>query len=83
MNSCTGEVVDFENYTYQDYSNLEYYERVSSLKKKAENKEIRDMKKIVQNYLLSLMCDEVKEYLTYYIAFLKARGKIIGYGCGN
>ncbi|AKA73825.1 hypothetical protein SULI_07820 [Saccharolobus solfataricus] len=60
VNSCTGEVVDFENYTYQDYSNLEYYERASSQKRETE-KEIKDMKKIVLNYLLSVMSDEEKE----------------------
>jgi hypothetical protein len=60
VNSCSGEVVDFENYAYQDYSNLEYYERVSSQKRETE-KEIRDMKKIVLNYLLSVMSDEEKD----------------------
>jgi len=61
VNNCTGEVVDFENYAYQDYSNLEYYERVSSSKKKETKKEIRDMKKIVLNYLQSVMTEEEKE----------------------
>jgi hypothetical protein len=61
VDSCTGEVVDFDNYTYQDYSNLEYYEKVSSSKKKETKKEIRDMKKIVLNYLLSVMSDEEKD----------------------
>ena len=61
VDSCTGEVVDFENYAYQDYSNLEYYERVSSSKKKETKKEIRDMKKIVLNYLQSVMTEEEKE----------------------
>jgi hypothetical protein len=64
VNSCTGEVLEFINYEYQDYSNLEYYERVSSLKKgekKRAGKEIKDMKKIVLNYLLSVMTEEEKE----------------------
>jgi hypothetical protein len=61
VNSCTGEVIDFENYAYQDYSNLEYYERVSSSKKRAEKKEIRDMKKTVLNYLQSVMTEEEKD----------------------
>jgi hypothetical protein len=61
VNSCTGEVLDFENYDVTDYSNLEYYERVSSSKKRAEKKEIRDMKKIVLSYLLSVMSDEEKD----------------------
>ena len=60
VNNCTGEVVDFENYAYQDYSNLEYYERAGSQKRETE-KEIKDMKKIVLNYLLSAMSDEEKE----------------------
>jgi hypothetical protein len=60
VDSCTGEVVDFDNYTYQDYSNLEYYERVSSQKRETE-KEIKDMKKIVLNYLQSVMTEEEKE----------------------
>nr|WP_011225147.1 hypothetical protein [Sulfolobus islandicus]CAG38182.1 hypothetical protein [Sulfolobus islandicus] len=60
VNSCTGEIVDFDNYDSTDYSNLEYYER-TSLQKKREEKEIRDMKKIVLNYLLSVMSDEEKE----------------------
>ena len=42
VDSCTGEVVDFENYAYQDYSNLEYYERAGSQKRETE-KEIKDM----------------------------------------
>jgi predicted SAM-dependent methyltransferase len=61
VDSCTGEVVDFDNYTYQDYSNLEYYEKVSSSKKKETKKEIRDMKKIILNYLQSVMTEEEKE----------------------
>jgi N-glycosylase/DNA lyase len=61
VNSCTGEVVDFENYAYQDYSNLEYYERVSSQKRETEKKEITDMKKIVLNYLQSVMTEKEKE----------------------
>jgi len=61
VDSCTGEVVDFENYTYQDYSNLEYYERVSSSKKKETKKEIKDMKKIMFNYLQNVMTDEEKD----------------------
>ncbi len=58
VDSCTGEVVDFENYDMTDYSNLEYYERVSS---KKEKKEIKDMKKIVLNYLLSIMDNKEKD----------------------
>jgi hypothetical protein len=64
VNTCTGEVIEFDNYEYQDYSNLEYYERVSSLKKrerKRANKEIKDTKKIVLNYLLSIMSEEEKD----------------------
>ena len=61
LNSCTGEIVDFDNYDVTDYSNLEYYERVSSSKKRAEKKEIKDMKKIVLNYLQSVMTEEEKE----------------------
>ena len=61
VDSCSGEVVDFENYAYQDYSNLEYYERVSSSKKKETKKEIKDMKKIVLNYLQSIMTEEEKD----------------------
>nr|WP_187395300.1 hypothetical protein [Sulfolobus islandicus]CDF47297.1 unnamed protein product [Sulfolobus islandicus] len=61
VNSCTGEVLDFDNYSSVDYSNLEYYERTSLQKKRTEEKEIRDMKKIVLNYLLSIMSDEEKE----------------------
>ena len=60
VNSCTGEVVGFENYDITNYSNLEYYERVSSQKRESE-KEIRDVKKIVLNYLLSVMSDEEKD----------------------
>jgi len=60
VDSCTGEVVDFDNYTYQDYSNLEYYERASSQKRETE-KEIKDMKKIVLNYLQSVMTEKEKE----------------------
>ncbi|WP_174861579.1 hypothetical protein [Sulfuracidifex tepidarius] len=61
VNSCTGEVVDFENYSAVDYSNLEYYERANSLSRKREEKGIRDMKKIVLNYLLNIMTQEEKE----------------------
>jgi hypothetical protein len=61
VNSCTGEVIDLENYAYQDYSNLEYYERVSSQRRETEKKEIKDMKKIVLNYLQSVMTEKEKE----------------------
>ncbi|ABP96331.1 hypothetical protein HA72_2192 [Metallosphaera sedula] len=61
VNSCTGEVVDFENYSSTDYSSLQYYERVSSSARKREENEIRDMKKIVLNYLLSIMTGKEKD----------------------
>ncbi|ADB87821.1 hypothetical protein [Saccharolobus islandicus] len=61
IDSCTGEVLDFVAYDNVDYSSLEYYERVSSSKKRAEKKEIKDMKKIVLNYLQSVMTEEEKE----------------------
>ena len=64
VNSCTGEVLEFVNYEYQDYSNLEYYERVSSLKKgekKRARKEIKDIKRIVLNYVLSVMTEQEKD----------------------
>ncbi|ADB87241.1 hypothetical protein [Saccharolobus islandicus] len=60
IDSCTGEVLDFVAYDNVDYSSLEYYERVSS-QKREEKKEVRDMKKIVLNYLLSVMSDEEKD----------------------
>ncbi|BBG27801.1 hypothetical protein [Sulfuracidifex tepidarius] len=60
VDSCTGEVIDFEAYDSVDYSGLEYYEKVSSSVRKREEKEIRDMKKIVLNYLLSIMTEEEK-----------------------
>jgi hypothetical protein len=59
--SCTGEVLDFVAYDNVDYSGLEYYERESSSKKRAEKKEIRDMKKIVLNYLVSIMTEDEKD----------------------
>jgi hypothetical protein len=59
--SCTGEVLDFVAYDNVDYSGLEYYERVSSSKKRAEKKEIRDMKKIVLNYLVSIMTEDERD----------------------
>jgi len=59
VNSCTGEVIEFENYTNQDYSNLEYYERVNPPKKMKT--ELKDMKKVVLNYLFSVMSDEEKD----------------------
>jgi len=59
VNSCTGEVVEFENYTNQDYSNLEYYERVNTQKRRKT--ESKDMKKVVLNYLFSVMSDEEKD----------------------
>jgi hypothetical protein len=64
VNSCTGEVLQFVNYEYQDYSNLKYYERVSSLKKgekKRARKEIKDIKRIVLNYVLSVMTEQEKD----------------------
>jgi hypothetical protein len=61
IDSCTGEVLDFVAYDNVDYSGLEYYERASSSKKRGEKKEIKDMKKIVLNYLLSVMTEEEKE----------------------
>jgi hypothetical protein len=59
VNSCTGEVIEFENYTNQDYSNLEYYERMNPPKKMKS--ELKDMKKVVLNYLFSVMSDEEKD----------------------
>ncbi|MEJ2779383.1 hypothetical protein WIW89_00275 [Stygiolobus sp. CP850M] len=73
VDSCTGEVVDFENYAYQDYSNLEYYEKVSSQKREAEKKEIRDMKKIVLNYLVSIMTEDEKEIFYDFLNRLDTR----------
>ena len=63
VNSCTGEVVDFDNYSYQDYSGLEYYERKSSLKRaeRGPRKEIKNTKKVILNYLLSVMTEEEKD----------------------
>ena len=60
VDSCTGEVVDCENYTYQDYSNLEYYEMASS-KRETKRRETYDTKKVVLNYLLSIMNENEKE----------------------
>ncbi|ADB87210.1 hypothetical protein LD85_1543 [Saccharolobus islandicus L.D.8.5] len=60
MDSCTGEVVDFDNYDVTDYSNLEYYEMISS-KRETKRKETYDMKKVVLNYLLSIMNENEKE----------------------
>jgi hypothetical protein len=56
-------VVGFDNYSYQDYSGLEYYERTGSLKRaeRRPRKEIRDIKKIILNYLLSVMTEEEKD----------------------
>jgi hypothetical protein len=59
LNSCTGEIVDFDNYDVTDYSNLEYYERVSSRRTITE-KCVKDMKKIVLNYLVSIMTEDEK-----------------------
>jgi hypothetical protein len=59
VNSCTGEVIEFENYANQDYSNLEYYERKNPPKKMKT--ELKDMKKVVLNYLFSVMSDEEKD----------------------
>ncbi|QXJ30347.1 hypothetical protein [Saccharolobus shibatae] len=60
VDSCTGEVIDFEAYDSIDYSGLEYYERVSSKREKS-TKEVKDTKKVVLNYLLSIMTDKEKE----------------------
>ena len=60
VDSCTGEVVDFDNYTYQDYSNLEYYEMASS-KRETKRRETYDTKKVVLNYLVSIMNGNEKE----------------------
>ncbi|WP_244263098.1 hypothetical protein [Saccharolobus islandicus] len=60
VDSCTGEVVDFDNYDVTDYSNLEYYEMISS-KRETKRKETYDMKKVVLNYLLSIMNENEKE----------------------
>ncbi|MCI4408535.1 MAG: hypothetical protein JHC26_05545 [Thermofilum sp.] len=64
VNSCTGEVVDFEGYSYGDLSNLEYYEKTTSRKKevvKRHERKVKDMKKIILDYLLSVMTAEEKD----------------------
>ena len=62
VNSCTGEVLDFEGYDAVDYSNLEYYERAQAAQKaRRRTGEVRNLKKVVLNYLLSIMTEDEKE----------------------
>ena len=60
VNSCTGEVIDFEGYDAVDYSNLEYYERAQTQGRRRTG-EVRNLKKVVLNYLLSIMTEDEKE----------------------
>jgi len=60
IDSCTGEVLDFVAYDNVDYSSLEYYEMASS-KRETKRRETYDTKKIVLNYLVSIMNGNEKE----------------------
>ena len=62
VDSCTGEVLDFQGYDSVDYSNLEYYERAQNAQKaRRRTREVRNLKKVVLNYLLSIMSEDEKE----------------------
>jgi len=60
IDSCTGEVLDFVAYDNVDYSSLEYYEMASS-KRETKRRETYDTKKVVLNYLVSIMNGNEKE----------------------
>jgi len=64
VDTCTGEVLGLDNYSTDDFSKLEYYERVNNFKKSRPGKTgkgVKDIGKIVLNYILSVMNEEEKD----------------------
>jgi len=64
VNTCTGEVLDFDNYSYDDFSKLGYYERVNASRRGGTGKPrkgVKDVNRIVLDYLLSVMDEDEKD----------------------
>ena len=64
VDTCTGEVLGFDNYSTDDFSKLEYYERLSRTKNNKAGKSKReagDIKKVILDYILSVMDDDEKD----------------------
>jgi hypothetical protein len=64
VDTCTGEVLGFDNYSTDDFSKLEYYERSSRTKNNKAGKpkrEAGDIKKVILDYILSVMDDDEKD----------------------
>lgn len=78
VNTCTGEVIDFEGYDVVDYSNLEYYERTrEQVRKTREDRaKIRNLKKVVMNYLLSIMDEREKEEFFRFLNEVERHGRV-------
>jgi hypothetical protein len=75
VDTCTGEVIGFDNYSADDFSKLEYYERVNTNKNNKvgrPKREVGDIKKVVLDYLLSVMNNEEKD--KFYRILDKVRG---------
>jgi hypothetical protein len=64
VDTCTGEVLGFDNYSTDDFSKLEYYERASRTKNSKVGEPKRgagNIKKIILDYVLSVMDDDEKD----------------------
>jgi hypothetical protein len=64
VNTCTGEVLGFDNYSTDDFSKLAYYGRVGTPKRSRTGKTrkgVKDIDKIVLDYLLSVMDEDEKD----------------------
>ena len=64
VDTCTGEVLGFDNYSTDDFSKLEYYERASRTKNSKVGEPERgagNIKKIILDYVLSVMDDDEKD----------------------
>jgi len=64
VNTCTGEVLGFDSYSTDDFSKLEYYERVNvnrNNKVRKPKRGVGDIKKVILDYILSVMDDDEKD----------------------
>ena len=78
VNTCTGEVVDFDGYEGTDFSNIEYYERArEQVRKTREDRvKIRNLKKVVLSYLLSIMDEREKEEFYRVLGEVEKHGRV-------
>ena len=78
VNTCTGEIVDFDGYEGTDFSNIEYYERAREKVRRAEKDraKVRNLKKVVLSYLLSIMDERKKEEFYRVLSEVEKHGRV-------